>query len=111
MSGSFTKINNIKWYTDGTCAWTYGTGGAILVGATSGCPSGSYVQATGTEGTTGESLISGHTYYQGTDETDATTYTSASPLNVDDTDHESEGDRSCFVVTQTKVAAETLILN
>jgi hypothetical protein len=59
-------INNIKWFTDGALGWT---GMTLRVGVTSG-----YTQATGTLGTTGDASAVATT--------DATTYTSASPLSV-----------------------------
>ncbi|MEA3432061.1 MAG: hypothetical protein U9R01_05215 [candidate division WOR-3 bacterium] len=58
ISGTFSQINNIKFYCDGMIGWDYGTGGAILVGirdtGDNGCPVASYDKATGTEGTTGD---------------------------------------------------------
>ena len=59
-------INNIKWYTDGTIAWT---GVTLYVGTTD-----TYTQATGTEGTSGDDSAVAIT--------DASTYTSAAPLSV-----------------------------
>jgi hypothetical protein len=69
-------INNLKWYTDG--ANGFGTGVTCKVQTAS-----SYVQATGTPGTSGTQLTVGN--YGGTlagAPADAFTYTSGSPLSV-----------------------------
>lgn len=71
-------IDNLKWYTDGNNG--SGTGITVEVGTSS-----SYVQATGTVGTSGDQLTS--TNYTGlaptTPPTDnAFTYTSSAPLSV-----------------------------
>jgi len=58
-------INNIRFFSDGTIGWT----GVILKGKTVA----TYVQATGTEGVTGDEL---------TGATNVESYTSASPLSV-----------------------------
>jgi hypothetical protein len=68
-------INNIKWYTDG--ANGFGTGVTCKVNTAS-----SYVQATGTPGTSGTQLTTGnHAGLAGTP-VNAFTYTSGSPLSV-----------------------------
>lgn len=114
LSGSFTKINNIKWYTDGTIAWDLGTGGKVVVGVRdtgdNGCPVASYDQATGTGGTTGDYMddgTNGHTYYKDQTATpaDVTDYTSGSVLSVDSTDYTSAGTTKA-VVTQVKLATD-----
>jgi hypothetical protein len=116
FSGTFTQINNIRWYTGGTIKtdWALGTGGKLLVGIKStgdnGCPTGSYDQAAGTQGTTGydmDDTTNGHTYYKtGTSNhsapADADTYVSGSPLTVDSNTYTS-ADASYHVVTQVKI--------
>jgi hypothetical protein len=68
-------VSNIKWYTDGTNS--LGTGVTVNVSASAT----SYVQATGTVGTTGNILNSTNYTGVGTP-SNAFTYTSASPLTV-----------------------------
>lgn len=116
FSGSFTKINNIRWFASGNIKtnWALGTGGRLLVAVRdsgdNGCPDGSYAQATGTQGTTGNYLKDatlGHPYYksQVADPADSDSYTSASPLAIDTADYTSEGG-SKAVVTQVKIATD-----
>lgn len=115
ISGTFTKINNIKWYTDGTIGWTCGTGGGLFVGVRdsgdNGCPMDTeYDVATGTQGTTGDWMddnTNGHGYYKDQTATpaDASDYTSASPLSVDSTDY-TTADDSKAIVTQVKIATD-----
>jgi len=108
LAGTFTKINNIDWFTDGTLAWTLGTGGNILVGTSTatedGCPDASYDQAEGTAGTTGETIDASHSYYAGAagGVVAATTYVTGGRLPVDDYDHTATG-KTKHVVTQVQV--------
>lgn len=91
---SYTTINNVRFYTDGGIGWNCGTGGGLFVAnmATAvngeGCPmDGSYVQATGTGGTSGLEMIANHTYYAAGSAVNASTYQAGTPLDVDLTDH------------------------
>lgn len=68
-AGTFTSLSNWKWYTDG--ANGYGTGVTLKARALA---QGSYAQATGTQGTTGDVNAS--------ITTDAFSYTSGSPLSL-----------------------------
>ena len=87
-------INNIKWYTDGTIGWT---GVTLYAGTTD-----TYDQATGTEGTTGDEANANHS--QTPTMTDASTYTSGSPLSVSGSiSNPSTGAISDYVVLQAKV--------
>lgn len=67
-SGTFTSLSNWKWYTDG--ANGYGSGITMNAKALA---QGSYAQATGTQGTTGNVMSGG---------SDAFGYTSAAPLTL-----------------------------
>jgi len=118
FSGTFTKILNIKWYTSGSVAsnWDLGTGGVLCVGirdsGDNGCPTGSYQQAAGTQGTTGNYMdhaVNGHAYYKDQTATpaDADSYTSASPLTIDSTEYTVAGS-SKHVVTQVKLATDAV---
>lgn len=109
-----TLINNHKFYMDGACGWTMGTGGDLFIGirdsGDNGCPEGSYDQATGTEGTTGHWMddgTNGHTYYKDQTATPAAadTYTSGSPLTVDTQDMTEAGELD-HIVVQVKVASD-----
>jgi len=111
ISGTFTQVNNIRWYTDGTINWTLGTSGRVYVGTKdtgdNGCPIANYAQATGTVGTTGHDIwdaANGHPYYKDetTKYTEAVSYTSASPLTVDTTNY-TTASKSKIVVTQVSV--------
>lgn len=110
FTGTYTKINNIRLYCDGTITWTWGTSGELRIGARDtgdyGCPSGSYDQATGTPGTTGDDVET-HTYYVGqTNKSDPITdFTSpGSECDIDTaTDYTSPPDSSFYAVTQVKV--------
>lgn len=107
-----TKINNIKWWTDGTIVWTLGTGGMVQVGnrdaGDKGCPMDTeYDVATGTIGTTGDDIAdagAGHGYYNGqtTKVVNATTFNSGAKMTCDSTDHTGTG-KCKAVVSQVKV--------
>lgn len=107
-----TLLNNHVFYCDeGTDAWTLGTDGGVVIGlrdsGDNGVPTGSYDQATGTQGTTGhfmEDDTNGHTYYKSQDPETAeiSDYTSASTLTVDSTDHTS-AEAFYGIVIQAKI--------
>lgn len=113
--GTFTKINNVKFWSDGTLGWTVGTGGDLLIGNRDsgdiGCPMDSeYDVATGTEGTTGHAIddaTNGHDYYkdQTTPTRSVTYWTSSNKATVDSTDHTAAG-KCKAVVLQAKVASD-----
>ena len=109
ISGTFTTVNNIRFYTDSDIGWTCGTGGGLFVGLRDagdhGCPmDASYEPATGTEGETGDWMDhgdDGHAYYK--DQTAvpvlASTYTSVSTLLIDSANY-TVADESDAVVLQ-----------
>lgn len=74
-AGTYTTINNLKWYTDGGNG--FGTGITCRVGTATG-----YTQATGTAGTTGTELTVGNYATFTLGNANAFTYTSGSPLSV-----------------------------
>lgn len=110
--GTFTKINNIKFWSDGTIGWDFGTGGELRVGNRDtgdiGCPMDTeYDLATGTEGTTGDTIehaTNGHGYYLGqtTKTKDVEDWPPGTKAIVDSTDHEAQG-KCKAVVLQVKV--------
>lgn len=116
LSGDFTKINNVRIYTDGTLGWTLGTSGRVIIGQKDdgettdeghGCPQGSYQQSAGTEGTTGYALkvaVNGHAYYlsEAAAVEDLFGFTSGAPCLIDSTDHE-EAEKTKFAVLQVEV--------
>lgn len=87
-------INNLKWYTDGsTAGWT---GVTLYVGTAS-----TYVQATGTVGTTGDASVIATTL--------ATGFTSGSPLSpTGSISNPSTGKISQFVVLQARLSASAV---
>ena len=106
-----TLLNNHKFYSDGAIGWTLGTGGKLVVGlrdsGDNGCPSGSYQQADGSEGVSGDDMeddTDGHAYYKSQDpETGlVSAYTSGSSLLIDSADH-SEAEAFDHVVIQAVV--------
>lgn len=109
LGGTFTQIDNIKWYTDGTLFTGLGTGGFVMVGTMDagdeGMPSSNYCQAGGTPGTTGLHMDLSHPYYSA--QTNPTGNAShyedgGTELTVDTGAHTIEG-YSKMVVTQVKV--------
>lgn len=68
-------VDNVKWYTDGSN--NFGTGVTCVVNTAS-----SYVQATGTPGTSGTELTTGNHAGLAGAPSDAFAYTSGSPLSV-----------------------------
>lgn len=109
MTGAFTRIDNIRWYTDGNIGWNYGTSGKLYVGyrinGDVGAPiSNAYYQASGTIGTTGIPMYSGHSYYNNTSARLmlASCAIAASPFIIDTTAYESAG-KSKAIVTQVSV--------
>lgn len=92
ISGTFTEVSNIRFYSDGSNSWTLGTGGGVVRGnrdtGDNGVAEASYEVATGTTGTTGDALddgTDGHTFYntQTTPTADAFSDTSGSPATID----------------------------
>lgn len=108
ISGTFTKVNNIRFYTDGTIGWTLGTGGGLFVGTRTTGDNGAvmptnYEIATGTEGTTGDSMATNHAHYTtGGTVALAANYTSGSTLLIDSSDY-TAADDSDAVVLQAKI--------
>lgn len=116
FSGTFTSLSNFRWYTSGNIKTAWGLGsGALLVAKRDsgdhGCPAANYMQAGGTQGTTGDYLkdgTNGHDYYKGqtVEPADADTCTSGSPLTFDSSTYSSAG-ATKSVVTQLKLATNT----
>jgi hypothetical protein len=76
IAGSFTKVDNIRHYSDGAVNWNFGGGGALLRGArdsgdqgvgvdTANSHSDGYEQATGVEGTSGDEIEDHYTFFSG----------------------------------------------
>ena len=113
VTGTFTKVDNIRHYSDGSIGWNFGTGGELRRGnrdsGDHGCPESEYQQASGTQGTTGyaiEDSTNGHTYYksQNTPTANVANDTSDNPAVIDSTGLTSPG-RTKSVVLQVKVAS------
>jgi len=113
--GTFTKINNVKFWSDGSIGWTFGTNGELRIGNRDsgdiGCPMDSeYDVATGTEGESGDAIedaTNGHDYYNGqtTPTKNVEEWTSSNKATVDSTDHTTTG-KCKAVVLQVKVASD-----
>jgi hypothetical protein len=97
-------INNLKWYSDGSN--NYGTGVTCVAADASTGGNDGYIQATGTQGTTGTELTQGN--HGGLDQApfDAFSKTSGSPQALGGSiDNPSTGDFGDFVVLQIEVAS------
>lgn len=115
ITGTFTRVENIRWYTDGTVGWNIGTSGKFYVGCRTSGDSGAstsnaYYQASGTVGTTGISIIAssgagGHQFYNG--QTSgmrlASLFTTGNPLTIDTNGYVAANAKSKAVVTQVTV--------
>lgn len=122
ITGSFTTLNNINFYTDESIGWNCGTGGGLYVGkrdsGDNGAPmDASYELSTGTEGTTGNTISTDHARYStGGSVVTAATYSSATPLLIDSTDYSSTDESNATVLqvfihddsTQGTAATETI---
>lgn len=108
FTGTFTQVDNIRHYCDGTIAWTLGTAGEVRRGnrdaGDHGCPVGSYDEATGTPGSQGDDIET-HTYYSGqTTKTVALTGdTGPEGATIDSNAYTSADDRCFFIILQVKV--------
>lgn len=105
FTGTFTQIDNIKIYTDGTLGWTGCTAKAgdtdVSFTPPIGLADGSYVVASGTEGDTGD-VITTHTNIASS--ADLFGYTSSTPLTVDTAAYTSAGN-SKHAVLQLEVTS------
>ena len=107
-AGTFTQIDNVKFYTDGG---GFGTGITTYVGnqlpvKNSGANTG-YIVATGTAGTSGNAMVASHSGISA--QTDAFTFTSGSPLSITISEAGSlmnaVGETTNYLVTQMNVAS------
>ena len=111
------KINNIRFYSDGTIGWNFGTNGELRVGNRDsgdiGCPMDTeYDVATGTEGDTGDEIehaTNGHGYYNGqtTPIKNVEDFTESSPATVDSSDHTTT-EKCKAVVLQCRAANDAV---
>jgi len=109
--GTFTKIDNIRFYTDGNVSqWTLGTKGyvgvATLPSEPHGCPNSSYEPPHGVEGTEGYHILdnsSGHPVYNTSGNlSNVLNYSSGNALVIDNNSYGSAG-YTYAVVTQVVV--------
>ena len=111
ITGTYTRINNIRFYSDGAIGWALGTGGKLVVGirdaGDNGVPTGSYEQAAGSgdSGYAIEDAVNGHNYYNGQASEPALVsgYTSGVSLLVDSANHDNVEEKTKGVVLQVKV--------
>jgi len=110
--GTFTKINNIRFYSDGAIGWNYGSNGKLQRGmrdsGDQGAPMNTnYEVATGSEGVSGDAIddaTNGHSYFKTAPNgvKDVASDVVGDPATVDSTDHTEAG--SCkAIVLQVKV--------
>lgn len=103
ISGSFTTVNNICAYTDGTIGWSCGTGGGLFFGTRvsgdNGVPmDASYEIATGTPGTTGDTMLTAHARCAtGGGVALASDYTSGASLLLDSTDYSAAAESNALL--------------
>ena len=108
IEGDYTAVSNIRLYCDGTVGWNYGTNGELRIGHRDsdpiGCPTGSYDQASGTEGTTGDDVET-HTYYsaQSNKSDNMEDYTSGNAAVIDNATYTTNGVRTRAAVLQVKL--------
>jgi hypothetical protein len=124
ISGTFTEVSNIRFYSDGTINWTLGTDGVVNRGnrdsGDNGVAEADYEVATGTSGETGDAIddgTNGHSYYNGqtTPVSDVTSDTSASPATIDSSTYSTSSSTKAVVLqtiidtdaTQGTQASET----
>jgi hypothetical protein len=117
LAGTFTQINNVRFYSDGAVGWSFGTGGELRRGnrdsGDHGCPMPTeYDVATGTEADTGDSIedgSNGHGYYNGqtTPTANVASDTEGSPAVIDSTDHTS-AEKTKAVVLQCRIASDAV---
>jgi len=110
--GTFIKINNVKFWSDGAIGWSFGTSGELRMGnrdsGDKGCPMDTeYDVATGVEGTTGDEIehaTNGHGYYLGqtTKTVNVQTHGSGNKAIIDSSDH-TVASKCKAVVLQCKV--------
>jgi hypothetical protein len=110
--GTFTQINNIRFYSDESIGWDYGSGGELRRGNRDSGDIGfamdsGYEVATGTPGTTGHTIedgVDGHSFYNGqtTKTADVEGDGVASPPVVDSTNH-SSAEKCKAIVLQVKL--------
>jgi hypothetical protein len=97
VTGTFTKVDNVRHYSDGTIGWNFGSGGELRRGNRDagdiGCPTANYDQATGTPATTGHTIETQHAYYSGeiTPTADVASDVVGAPATVDSTGLTSAG--------------------
>ena len=110
-----TQITNIRHYVTWSNSWNWGTNGQIRRGNKAspvGCPTADYNPATGTSGTTGNSIegSSGHNYYNGQSYpvADLTQDNSTNPATIDSTSY-TTGSSTTYtygVVLQVRISSD-----
>lgn len=116
ISGTFTQVNNIKVFCDGTIGWNFGTGGKVQVGirdaGDNGCPEGSYERAAGSA-STGYDIddgTNGHDYYKAQTATpaDIESYTNGAELTLDSSTYTS-ADNTDSLVAQLLIDGDSTL--
>lgn len=108
ISGTFDQVSNIRFHTDGSINFTYGTDGKVVRGnrdsGDHGVPESDYEVATGTIKETGDDLGGNHSYFSGqsTPEVNVENDTSGSKATIDSNSYLSSTSTKA-VVTQLDV--------
>ena len=108
IAGTYTQINNIRHYSDGTIGWNLGTGGQLSCGndddgsGGKGISDANYRVPTGTQGTSGDEVVANHPTVDIAQNIES--FTAGSPLTVDTTNYGPNQDvRTKHIVLQPKV--------
>jgi len=103
-SGTYDEISNIRFHTDGSIGYSLGTGGQLRRGnqdsGDNGVDESNYEVASGTVGTTGDSIESTYSFYSGqtTPVVNAENDTSGSPATIDSTTYTTDGSSKAVVL-------------
>jgi hypothetical protein len=108
LSGTYTRISDVRFYPSGSIDWTLGTSGQLIVGVRdsgdAGLPVASYAQAAGSaaSGYVLDDETNGHPYYkeQTTPYADVEDYSDSSPLSVDGDNHDDVEEQTKGVLLQ-----------
>lgn len=109
LGGTFTQVDNLRVYSDGAIGWNYGTSGQLKIGNRDsgdiGVPDGSYEQATGSTGDSGDDLDTDHTYFSGqsTPSVNIENYASLATAGVVDSTAHTSAERTKHMVLQVEV--------
>lgn len=98
ITGTYSQVDNIRHYANGTIDWDYGTGGALNINTTpAGLTDAQHEQSQGTVGVSGDELLANHS---------AVTVIGAigtTPVVIDVGPYTTSPDQTDHICMQTKV--------